>query len=327
MTILVTGGAGYIGSVVVADLVSEGYDTIVVDNLTEGHRAAVDPGAEFHLGDYGDSELLEHLFSKQKIDYVVHFAAETLVELSMREPVRFFDTNVVKGLNLLEAMRGHGCNRMIFSSTAAAFGEPETVPITEDHPKNPINSYGESKLMFERILNWYHRSYGFKYNAFRYFNAAGAHQGLGEDHANETHLIPLVLFTAMGKRDRIRVFGDDYPTRDGSCVRDYVHVADLSQAHRLALKNLDNNPARSYNLGNSEGDTVLEVIETSKKVTGKDIPMTIEGRRPGDPAVLVASSDRARRELGWEPEFPDLESIIKTAWEWHQAHPNGYEEG
>ncbi len=327
MAILVTGGAGYIGSVVAADLVSEEYDTIVVDNLAEGHRAAVDPNAEFHQGDYGDTELLERLFSKHKIDCVIHFAAETLVELSMREPVRFFNTNVVKGLHLLEAMRKHGCRRMIFSSTAAAFGEPETVPITEDHPKNPINSYGESKLMFERILEWYHRSYGFKYNAFRYFNAAGAHRGLGEDHANETHLIPLVLFTAMGKRDRIRVFGDDYPTKDGSCVRDYVHVADLSQAHRLALKNLDTNPARSYNLGNSEGDTVLEVVETAKKVTGKDIPMTIEGRRAGDPAVLVASSDRARRELGWEPEFPDLESIIGTAWEWHQAHPNGYEEG
>ncbi len=327
MAILVTGGAGYIGSVVSADLVSEGYDTIVVDNLAEGHHAAVDPDAEFHQGDYGDKELLERLFSRHKIDCVIHFAAETLVELSMREPVRFFDTNVVKGLHLLEAMRKHECRRMIFSSTAAAFGEPETVPITEDHHKNPINSYGESKLMFERILKWYHHSYDFKYNAFRYFNAAGAHRGLGEDHANETHLIPLVLFTAMGKRDRIRVFGDDYPTKDGSCVRDYVHVADLSQAHRLALKNLDANPARSYNLGNSKGDTVLEVVETAKKVTGKDTPVTIEGRRPGDPAVLVASSDRARRELGWEPEFPDLESIIKTAWEWHQAHHNGYEEG
>jgi UDP-glucose 4-epimerase len=244
----------------------------------------------------------------------------------MREPVRFFDTNVVKGLHLLEAMRKHDCHRMIFSSTAATFGEPETVPITEDHPQNPINSYGESKLMFEHILKWYHRSYGFKYNAFRYFNAAGAHRELGEDHTNETHLIPLVLFAAMGKRDLIRVFGDDYPTNDGSCVRDYVHVADLSQAHRLALNNLDANPARCYNLGNSEGDTVLEVIETAKKVTGKDIPMTIEGRRPGDPAVLVASSDRARRELGWKPEYPDLESIIAAAWEWHQAHPNGYEE-
>lgn len=326
MTILVTGGAGYIGSVVVADLVSDGHETMVVDNLSEGHRTAINSGAQFYHGDYGDSELLERLFSQHKIDCVVHFAAETLVELSMREPVRFFDTNVVKGLHLLEAMRKHDCHRMIFSSTAAAFGEPETVPITEDHPKNPINSYGESKLMFERILDWYHRSYGFKYNAFRYFNAAGAHRQLGEDHANETHLIPLVLFAAMGKRDQIRVFGDDYPTRDGSCVRDYVHVADLSQAHRLALNNLDNNPARSYNLGNSEGDTVLEVIEAAKKVTGKDIPMTIEGRRPGDPAVLVASSERAHRELGWKPEFPDLESIIATAWEWHQAHPNGYEE-
>lgn len=327
MAILVTGGAGYIGSVIVTDLVSEGHDTIVVDNLSEGHREAVDPGAVFYDGDYGNPELLDQIFSTHPIECVIHMAAETVVELSMREPYRFFNVNVVKGIELLEAMRRHGCNRMIFSSTAAAYGEPETVPITEDHPKNPINSYGESKRHFEQILHWYHRAYGFKYNAFRYFNAAGAHEKYGEDHASETHLIPLVLFAAMGKRDAIRVFGTDYPTRDGSCVRDYVHICDLSLAHRLALKNLDDHPAQIYNLGNSEGDTVLEVVEMARKVTGLEIPAIMEGRRAGDPAVLVASSDLARKQLGWEPQYPNLEDIVRTAWEWHQRHPNGYKKG
>jgi UDP-glucose 4-epimerase len=324
MTILVTGGAGYIGSAIVADLVAEGHHTIVVDDLSEGHWEAVDSGAIFFQGDYGDSALLDRIFTDHSIDCVIHLAAQTLVELSMREPHLFFQVNVVKGLALLEAMRRYGCHRMIFSSTAAVFGEPVSVPITEQHPTHPINSYGESKRHFEQILNWYHRAYGFKYNAFRYFNAAGAHPEHGEDHKTESHLIPLVLFAAMGKMKAIRVFGTDYPTRDGSCVRDYVHICDLSLAHRLALKNLDNHPAQCYNLGNSEGDTVLEVIETAKKVTGRDIPTILEGRRSGDPAVLVASSDLARRELGWEPKYPDLEHIIQTAWEWHRTHPNGY---
>jgi UDP-glucose 4-epimerase len=327
MAILVTGGAGYIGSVIVTDLVSEGHEIIVLDNLCEGHRKAVDPGAAFYEGDIGDAGLLDRIFTSHSIECVIHMAAETVVEFSMREPYRFFNTNVVKGLTLLEAMRRHECDRMIFSSTAAVFGEPVTVPITEEHPKDPINSYGESKRHFERILEWYHRSYEFKYNAFRYFNAAGAHPKYGEDHNNETHIIPLVLFAAMGKLDAIRVFGSDYPTRDGSCVRDYVHVMDLSLAHRLALKNLDRRPMRYYNLGNSEGDTVLEVIETAKRVTGRDVPAIMEGRRSGDPAVLVASSDLARQELGWEPQYPNLEDIIRTAWEWHQAHPNGYKKG
>ena len=324
MTILVTGGAGYIGSVIVTDLVADGHETIVVDDLSEGHREAVDPSAKFYHGDYGDSTLLDRIFSTHVIDCVIHMAAQTLVELSTREPYRFFEVNVVKGLSLLEAMRRHGCQRMIFSSTAAVFGEPVSVPITEEHPTHPINSYGESKRQFEQILKWYHRAYGFKYNAFRYFNAAGAHPRYGEDHKTETHIIPLVLWTALGRIDAIRVFGTDYPTRDGSCVRDYVHICDLSLAHRLALKNLDRHPAQHYNLGNSEGNTVLEIIETAKKVTGKKIPVVLEGRRAGDPAVLVASSDLARQELGWKPKYPDLETIIETAWEWHQAHPNGY---
>jgi len=327
MAILVTGGAGYIGSAIVTDLVASGMETIVIDDLSQGHRAAVDPGALFYQGNCGDAGLLDRIFTTHSITCVIHMAGETVIEASMRDPYRFFSNNVVAGIALLEGMRRHKCGRMIFSSTAAVFGEPETVPITEDHPKKPINSYGESKLQYEKILYWYHRAYGFKFNAFRYFNAAGAHQTYGEDHANETHLIPLVLSAALGQRDAIHVFGTDYPTRDGSCIRDYVHIRDLSLAHRLALKNLDQRPARCYNLGNSEGDTVLEVIEAAKKVTGRDVPAIMEGRRAGDPAVLVASSDLAHKELGWKPEYPNLEEIIMSAWQWHQAHPDGYKNG
>jgi len=327
MAILVTGGAGYIGSAIVADLVAAGTETVVLDDLSQGHRAAVDPGAVFYESNCGNARLLDQVFSTHSITCVIHMAAETVVEASMRDPYRFFNNNVVAGIGLLEGMRKHGCDRMIFSSTAAVYGEPETVPITEDHAKNPINSYGESKRQFEKILYWYHKAYGLKFNAFRYFNAAGAHPTYGEDHANETHLIPLVLSVAMGQRDAIRVFGTDYPTRDGSCIRDYVHVCDLSLAHRLALTNLDQRPERCYNLGNSEGDSVLEVIEVAKKITGRDVPAILEGRRAGDPAVLVASSDLARKELGWQPKYPRLEDIVETAWEWHQAHPDGYKGG
>jgi UDP-glucose 4-epimerase len=255
----------------------------------------------------------------------------------MTDPAKYFLNNVLNGITLLEVMRQYGCNKFIFSSTAATFGEPQYTPIDEKHPQLPINAYGESKLMFEKVLDWYYRAYGFKFNTFRYFNAAGASERLGEDHKHESHLIPLVLrrtlvesskHSAVGSkqtmRNSLKVFGDDYATKDGTCVRDYVHVIDLAQAHILALDNLDRHPNGKYNLGNSEGFTVLEVIGTAKKVIGIDIPYEMAPRRLGDPAVLVASSDLAKKELGWKPKFPDLETVVRSAWEWHRRHPNGY---
>ncbi|RKY66178.1 MAG: UDP-glucose 4-epimerase GalE [Candidatus Latescibacterota bacterium] len=324
MKVLVTGGAGYIGSVVVEQLLEGGYEVVVVDNLKQGHREAVLPGAEFYEGDFGDGELLEGIFGEHKIDAVLHFAAEAQVADSMTNPHKYFLTNVSKGLVLLEAMRAHGCDRFIFSSTAATFGEPKYTPIDEEHPQEPINAYGESKLMFEKILDWYHRAYGLKFMSFRYFNAAGASKRLGEDHRPETHLVPVVLQVALGKREHVEVYGTDYPTKDGTPVRDYIHVLDLARAHILGLEKLDSFPDGKYNLGNGEGFTVLEVIETAEEVTGKKIPYRPAPRRPGDPAVLVASSRRAARELGWEPEFPELKEIIRSAWEWHRGHPEGY---
>ena len=331
MPILVTGGAGYIGSITTELLLQQGYEVVVVDNLQEGHREAVPSQALFYQGDFGDPELLERIFSRHRIDVVLHFAAETTIEFSMTDPGKYFLNNVVRGITLLDVMRRFGCDRFVFSSTAATFGEPKYIPIDENHPQQPINAYGESKLMFERVLDWYHRAYGLKFNSFRYFNAAGASKRLGEDHRHESHLIPLVLKKAlieMGKINgsaTLRVFGNDYPTRDGTCVRDYIHVVDLAQAHILALENLDQHPNGKYNLGNGQGFTVLEVIETARRVTGVDIPYEFAPRRPGDPATLVASSELAKRELGWEPQYPELETIIRTAWEWHLAHPRGYE--
>jgi len=355
MNILVTGGAGYIGSIVVEELLSQGYSTIVIDNLQEGNREAVLPEAVFYEGDFGNKKLLNEIFENHKIEAVLHFAAETTIEFSMTDPAKYFANNVVNGMTLLEVMRKHGCDRFIFSSTAAVFGEPEYTPIDEKHPQVPINAYGESKLMFERILNWYHKAYGLKFNAFRYFNAAGASERLGEDHKHESHLIPLVLRRALLEKESrsaevqgsggevkqgssgaeennkggnriasLKVFGDDYPTRDGTCVRDYIHVIDLAQAHILALENLDRHPNGKYNLGNGGGFTVLEVIETAKRVTGIDIPHEMAPRRAGDPAVLIASSELAKKELGWEPRYQDLETIVSTAWEWHRRHPGGY---
>jgi len=331
MPILVTGGAGYIGSITTELLLQQGYEVVVVDNLQEGHREAVPSQALFYQGDFGDPGLLERIFSRHRIDVVLHFAAETTIEFSMTDPGKYFLNNVVRGITLLDVMRRFGCDRFVFSSTAATFGEPKYIPIDENHPQQPINAYGESKLMFERVLDWYHRAYGLKFNSFRYFNAAGASKRLGEDHRHESHLIPLVLKKAlieMGKINgsaTLRVFGNDYPTRDGTCVRDYIHVVDLAQAHILALENLDQHPNGKYNLGNGQGFTVLEVIETARRVTGVDIPYEFAPRRPGDPATLVASSELAKRELGWEPQYPELETIIRTAWEWHLAHPRGYE--
>jgi len=330
MTILVTGGAGYIGSIVVEQLLQHGQKVIVVDNLQEGNRAAVVDEAIFYEGDFGSRELLESLFEKHRIEAVVHFAAETTIEFSMTDPAKYFLNNVVNGITLLEVMRKYECQRMIFSSTAATFGEPAYTPIDESHPQFPINAYGESKLMFERVLDWYHRAYGLKYNLFRYFNAAGASAKLGEDHQHESHLIPVIIHSVLeqsrhGNGKPLRIFGNDYATQDGTCVRDYIHVIDLAAAHILALANLDRKPTGKYNLGNGQGFTNLEVVRMVEQVSGLTVDYEFAPRRVGDPAVLIASSKLAKAELGWKPQFADLESIIRSAWEWHQKHPKGYD--
>jgi len=324
LRVLVTGGAGYIGSIVVEQLLERGHPVVVIDNLQAGNREAVLPEATFYEADFGERTALEEIFEKHNINAVFHFAAETTVGFSMTDPARYFHSNVAKVVTLLDAMRGHGCNRFIFSSTAAIFGEPQYVPIDEEHPQNPINAYGESKLMSERILDWYHRAYELKFNAFRYFNAAGASSRLGESHKHEDHLIPSVIQVALGKRKHISIFGADYPTKDGTCIRDYIHVLDLAEAHILALENLEKHPAGRYNLGNGEGFSVLEVVEMVSEVSGREIPKVEAPRRNGDPAVLIASSELAKQELGWEPEYDSLEEIIQTAWEWHRRHPDGY---
>jgi len=331
MNILVTGGAGYIGSVCVEELLNHGYHVVVIDNLQEGHRDAVLPGAIFYEGDLADIRLLDEIFRTHPIHAVIHFAAETTIEFSMTDPQRYFINNVVNGLNLLQAMKRHDCERFIFSSTAATFGEPEYVPIDEGHPQRPINVYGDSKLMFERILEWYHHAYGLKFNVFRYFNAAGASERLGEAHKHETHLIPIVLRTAYRVKNNLpldgnlRVFGKDYPTKDGTCIRDYIHVIDLANAHVLALDNLDRYPNAKYNLGNGNGFSVLEVIETAMEVTGVDIPYLFAERRPGDPSVLIASSEKIKREMGWQPRYPALKTIIESAWLWFCRYPDGFQ--
>jgi len=324
MRLLVTGGAGYIGSICVEMLLNEGHGVVVVDNLQEGHRKAVLPEAVFYEGDFGSRTLLREIFQNHTIDGVIHFAAETTIAFSMTDPGLYFHNNLVNSITLLDVMREFDCKQMIFSSTAATFGEPRYTPIDEKHPQLPINAYGESKLMFEKVLDWYHRAYGLKFNAFRYFNAAGASERLGEAHKHETHLIPVIIQMVLGQRDRLEIFGDDYPTSDGTCIRDYIHVVDLAQAHISALENLDKNPNGKYNLGNGKGFSNLEVLRMVEKITGKKVPFEFAPRRAGDPAVLVASSALARKELGWEPRFEELEAIVASAWEWHRAHPEGY---
>ncbi|MBI4294992.1 MAG: UDP-glucose 4-epimerase GalE [Chloroflexi bacterium] len=326
MNILVSGAAGYVGSIVVEELLRAGDTVIALDNLQQGHRQAVAPGAIFIHGDIGDTTTLEQVLRRWQIEAVMHMAAETVVEFSVTDPARFFRCNVARGLVLLDAMVKHDVSRLVFSSTAAVYGEPESPVIQESHSKTPINSYGESKLMFESMLSWYHHAYGLKYVSLRYFNAAGASQRFGEDHRPETHLIPIVLQVALGRREHIAIFGTDYPTRDGSCVRDYVHVTDIAQAHILALRNLDRLGSRAYNLGNGAGYSVIEVVEAARRVTGAPIPAVTGPRRPGDPATLVASSDLIRAELGWQPACPDLDTIVRTSWEWQKRHPDGYKE-
>lgn len=326
MRILVTGAAGYIGSVVTETLVEGGHDVLALDSLRHGHRAAVHPEARFVQGDLVDAEWLQNLLADNPIDGVVHLAAEALIDESIRDPGRFYRANVSGGLNLLEAMARTGVQRLVFSSTAAVYGEPRQVPISEEDPKDPVNSYGDSKLAFERMLTWYRRAYGLNHISLRYFNACGATERFGEFHRPETHLIPIVFEVALGEREAIHLYGTDYDTPDGTCIRDYIHVADIAQAHVLALQEVDRVGAAAYNMGNSSGYSNAQVIQMVQEVTGRPITVHPAARRPGDPARLVAGSQRIRDELGWSPRYPELQTMIETAWNWRQHHPQGYDE-
>jgi len=322
--VLITGGAGYIGSIVASQLLEKGYRVTVLDNLSHGRRAAVPKGAEFVQGDVGDRAALDLLFHRQKMDGVMHFAALIEAGESMKVPEIYFRNNTACSLTLLEAILAHRISRIVFSSTAALYGDPKRTPIEEDDALRPTNAYGESKLLVEQMLAWFHRIHGLRYASLRYFNAAGASGIMGEDHRPESHLIPIALEVAQGKRKELSIFGTDYPTPDGTCVRDYIHVADLASAHLLALEALNTKDKLIYNLGSGRGFSVREVIETVRKVTGHVIPARETQRRPGDPAVLVASSEKIRRELHWTPQFSGLDEIVKSAWEWRSAHPDGY---
>jgi UDP-glucose 4-epimerase len=324
MKILVTGGAGYIGSIATECIVKAGHDAIVYDNLYMGHREAVHPDATFIEGDLSDRTLLGDCLASHRPDAVMHFASHTQVGESMESPFLYLGDNVRNALNLLEAMDAHDVHRFILSSTANLFDKPETIPIAESEQLIPGSPYGESKLIIERMLHWLRITKGFRYACLRYFNAAGATAERGEDHTPESHLIPLVLQVALGQRDSLKVFGDDYDTPDGTCVRDYIHIADLAQAHLLALESLEGRECCHYNLGNGSGFSVKQVIETARSITGQAIPATTVARRPGDPATLVADSRRIRAELGWQPQYPTLESIIQSAWDWHKKNPHGY---
>jgi UDP-glucose 4-epimerase len=322
--VLVTGGAGYIGSVVTEELVNDGHEVVVYDNLVKGHRQAVVSGATFVEGDLLDAAGLRKTLCDHRIEAVIHMAAFSLVGESCEQPAKYYQNNVVAGLVLLDTMRECNVSRIVFSSTAATYGEPLSQPIYETAPNNPTNPYGESKLAFERAMDWYERAYGLRYVSLRYFNAAGASEKCGEDHDPESHIIPIALQAATGKRSHVEIYGDDYPTPDGTCLRDYIHVIDLARAHILALGAITDG-SRIYNLGcGGNGYSVREVIETAREVTGKTIPARIGPRRAGDPATLIASSDKIKRELGWQPQFQDLRVIIESAWRWMLAHPNGY---
>ncbi len=323
MKILVTGGAGYIGSVTVERLVAAGNQVVVFDNLCKGHREAVHPSAAFVKGDLLDENAIDRCIAGHHPDAIMHFAAHSLVGESMQTPFKYLRENVVAGLNLLESAAARGVKKFILSSTANLFDQPENIPISESERIMPGSPYGESKYIFERFLIWMERIHGMRYAALRYFNAAGATNERGEDHTPELHLIPIVLQVALGQRDKVKIFGDAYETIDGTCVRDYIHVSDLADAHIRALGALDGG-SRTYNLGNGNGYSVKQVIECAREITGHPIPAEIAPPRAGDPATLVAGSEKIRRDLGWSPRFPDLRSIIETAWRWHQAHPQGY---
>ncbi len=322
MKVFVTGGAGYIGSICVEQLLDAGHELVVLDNLSEGHRAAVDERAEFFEEDLANRTELFRLMEHIRPDAVMHFAANALVPESMTNPSKYFRNNVGNGVNLLEACIQAGVGKFVFSSTCAIFGVPEKVPIAEDALKAPINPYGESKLMFERILNWYDRQHGLMYVCLRYFNAAGCTRKFGEHHWQETHLIPNVLKVALGQKPHVDIFGTDYPTPDGTCVRDYIHIVDLAQAHILALK-VDKSDV--FNLGTGDGYSVRQVVEAARKITGHPIPTVESPRRPGDPPKLVGDSTKIRKVLGWKPRFDSIQAILESAWAWHRTHPNGYE--
>ncbi len=322
--VLVTGGAGYIGGVVTSQLLARGHEVVVLDDLSNSCAASVATGVKFVEGSIADRELLDRIFLEHQVDAVMHFAAFIEAGESMKFPEKYFRNNTANALTLLEALLAHGVRRFVFSSTAALYGTPLRTPIEETDKLQPTNTYGESKLLVERMLDWMNRIHGLRYACLRYFNAAGAVGERGEDHHPESHLIPLILQVALGQRDNIAIYGTDYPTPDGTCVRDYVHISDLASAHLLALEALAEKDRLIYNLGNGKGFSVREVIETVRRVTGHAIPVIEVARRPGDPAVLVASSDKIKKELGWKPEFAGLESIIRTAWEWRRLHPNGY---
>lgn len=327
MAILVCGGAGYIGSHMVAHLLENGEDVVVLDNFVKGHIDAL-TGGKLYVGNVGDRTILDRVFKENKIEAVIDFAAYSLVGESVENPLKYFDNNVSSVINLLKAMVDYGTKYFVFSTTAATYGEPENIPILETDRTFPTNPYGESKLAVEKILKWCDKAYGLRYTALRYFNAAGAHINgkIGEDHNPETHLIPLIFQAALKKRDKIYIFGDDYNTPDGTCVRDYVHVTDLASAHLLALNRLrSGKDSAIYNLGNGKGFSVKEVVDVTRKVTGRDIEAEIAPRRAGDPGTLIASSEKAMKELNWKPQFNSLETIIDTAWKWQLSHPNGYE--
>ncbi|MFD0870001.1 UDP-glucose 4-epimerase [Chlamydia abortus] len=328
MAVLVTGGAGYIGSHTVAELIDAKEEVVVVDNLSQGHRQAL-LGGKLYVGDIRDADFMETVFKENDIESVIHFAAYSLVGESMQNPAKYYDNNVYGTQRLLEIMKKYGTKRIVFSSTAATYGEPQTVPIEETAPTQPTNTYGETKLSMEKMMKWFDAAHGIKYVALRYFNAAGAHHSgrIGEDHSPETHLVPLILQVPLGKREHVSIFGDDYPTEDGTCIRDYLHVSDLADAHLLALERLRSGGESSvYNLGSGKGFSVKEMIDVARKVTGHPIPAVLEPRRAGDPAVLIASSAKAKRELNWSPRRDNLEEIVESAWNWHRQHPDGFTE-
>lgn len=322
MKIFVTGGAGYIGSVCAEALLQRGDEVTIFDNLTEGHRTAMDSRATFIQGDLSDPKSISLAIATSRPDAVMHFAANAQVAESMENPYKYFHNNVCGGLNLLNAMVEHSVKRLVFSSTCATFGTPDRVPIDESVPQVPVNPYGESKLMFEKILPWFDQIHGIQFAALRYFNVAGATERLGEHHRVESHLIPSVLRVALGQRTHAEIFGTDHPTPDGTCIRDYIHVLDLAEAHILAL---EISKSDFFNLGTGGGTSVKEVIEACRRVTGHEIPAVAKPRRPGDPARLIASSEKAKRGLGWKPQFQNIDSIVESAWRWHKAHPHGYE--
>lgn len=329
MSILVLGGAGYIGSHAVYQLANQGMDVVVVDNLQTGHKEAIHPKASFYEGDLRDKEFLSGVFEKEEITQVLHFAANSLVGESVEQPLKYFHNNVYGLQVLLEVMQQHGVKEIVFSSTAAVYGEPAVIPITENEPTNPTNPYGESKLMMEKMMRWCEEAYGIRYVSLRYFNVAGARSTaeIGEDHTPETHLVPIILQVALGQREHISVFGDNYATPDGTCIRDYVHVEDLIDAHLLALNYLSRKgESIILNLGSSQGFSVNEMIKEAREVTGHPIPAKVAPRRAGDPSILVASSEKARSILGWEPSRTTIKTILQDAWNWHQTKPNGYGE-